>query len=116
MSKGSILQDAEKLTSGDRRRDYDAALPNHQRIAALWNAYLGIRKDPAGPLSPSDVATCMLLVKLARHAYAKKRDNLVDMAGYARCIAQIDGLDGAQGDTHEAIKGANAEANTEGSR
>jgi hypothetical protein len=89
----SILDEALRITSGARRRDYDAARPNHERIAALWNAYLGLRKNPGGDLSPSDVATCMLLLKLARHVYTPKRDNLVDIAGYARCIAQIEGLE-----------------------
>ena len=89
----NILEEAIELTGGDRRRDYDHALPNHERIATLWNAYIGIRKHSEAPLTPADVATMMLLLKVARHAHNPKRDNLVDMAGYARCLAQIEGME-----------------------
>jgi hypothetical protein len=84
----SILEEALACTSGDRRRDYDHALPNHQRIAGYWNAHLsaiGIE----GKLSPADVAMMMILLKVARQARTPKRDNLVDVAGYARCVSQI---------------------------
>lgn len=89
----SILAEALEITGGARRRDYDHARPNHERIASLWNAYLGIRKDGKAPISAGDAATMMLLLKLARHVYTPKRDNLVDVAGYARCLSQIDGFE-----------------------
>lgn len=88
----SILEEALACTSGDRRRDYDHALPNHQRIAGYWNAHLksvGIE----GVLSPADVALMMILLKVARQARTPKRDNLVDIAGYARCVAQIEEME-----------------------
>lgn len=87
----SILQEAINITSGDRRRDYDKATPNHERIAGAWNWYLGARPDAAAPISPKDVSIMMLLLKVAREAHTSKRDNFVDMAGYARCAAQIAG-------------------------
>jgi predicted nucleotidyltransferase len=89
----SILEEAQRLTSGDRQRDYDSPKPNHERIARLWNAYLAIRRDPAGPLSPSDVATMMILLKVVRNAHTPKRDSMVDIAGYARCLAKIEGFE-----------------------
>lgn len=92
-SDKGILQEALECTSGDRRRDYDHAKPNHDRIAALWNAYLGIRKDPTAPLTASDVAALMIQLKLARHAHSPKRDNYTDIAGYARCLSQIEGFE-----------------------
>jgi len=88
----SILSEALECTSGDRRRDYDHALPNHQRIAGYWNAHLksvGIE----GVLTPADVALMMILLKVARQARTPKRDNLVDIAGYARCVAQIEEME-----------------------
>lgn len=86
----NILQEAEALTDGPRQRDYDHPLPNHQRIANLWNAYAECRKDRHAPLSPEDVATMMILLKIARHVYTPKRDNLVDICGYARCLERMD--------------------------
>ena len=88
----SILEEAMECTSGDRRRDYAHPLPNHQRIAAYWNAHLhsvGIE----GVLTPADVALMMILLKVARQARTPKRDNLVDIAGYARCVAQIEQME-----------------------
>lgn len=85
----NILQEADQLTAGDRQRDYDSPLPNHKRIAALWNAYLSIRREPTGLVSPEDVAYMMILLKIARDVFTPKRDNLVDIGGYARCLEQM---------------------------
>jgi hypothetical protein len=89
----SILETALEVTSGDRRRDYDRAKPNHERIAAHWNAYIQSRKDPNAPLSALDVAHLMILLKVARAVYTPTRDSYVDIAGYARCSAQIAGFE-----------------------
>lgn len=85
----NILQEADLLTAGDRQRDYDHPLPNHQRIARLWNAYLDCRREPEGRILPEDVATMMILLKIARHVFTRKRDNLVDICGYARCLERM---------------------------
>lgn len=89
----SILAEAIRITGGDRRRDYDHALPNHERIAKLWNAYLVCRKEPTCAISAEDVVVLMILLKLARHAHTPKRDNWVDIAGYARCGSQVNGFE-----------------------
>lgn len=89
----SILEEAMSVTSGDRRRDYDAALPNHERIARLWNAYLESRAEPQSPVSALDAAHMMILLKLARACKTPTRDTYVDIAGYARCAAEISGLE-----------------------
>jgi hypothetical protein len=87
----SILAEAIRITSGDRRRDYDHPIPNHERIADLWNSYLKLRKHPDQDISPLDVATMMILLKVARAAHTPTRDTYVDIAGYARCCAIISG-------------------------
>lgn len=90
----SILDDALEATSGDRRRDYDAAALGHKRIADLWNTYLESRaKDAGEPISALDVAHMMILLKLARGCKTPTRDTYVDIAGYARCAAEIAGFE-----------------------
>ena len=84
----TILDEAARLVSGPRRKSYDHPLPNHQRIADLWNAYMAAR--PAEPLTACDVVRMMILLKLARDVFTPKRDNLVDIAGYAACLEQMD--------------------------
>lgn len=89
----SVLDIAKRITTGDRRRDYDHALPNHQRIADLWNAYLNLRKDAQADISPLDAATMMILLKVARAAHTPTKDTYTDIAGYAKCASQILGYE-----------------------
>lgn len=89
----SVLEEAIAVTSGPRRRDYDRADANHKRIARFWNAYIQSRKEPNAELSALDVAHLMILLKMARAVYTPTRDSYVDIAGYARCCAQIAGFE-----------------------
>ena len=89
----SILETAIKVTTGDRRRDYDKASSNHERIAGGWNWYLAARKEPSAPLSALDAAHMMIILKLARACYTPTKDTYVDIAGYAKCASQISGFE-----------------------
>ncbi len=93
INQESILEEAIRVTSGARRRDYDSATPNHQRIADFWNCYMKSRKEPNAEISALDVATMMILLKIARASYTPTRDTFVDIAGYARCCSQISGFE-----------------------
>lgn len=88
----SILEEALEITSGDRRRDYDHAKPNHERIALYWNAHLEAR-GIEGKLTATDVVILLILLKVARQARTPKRDNWVDIAGYARCGSQCEEME-----------------------
>jgi hypothetical protein len=87
--KESILSIAQRVTTGDRRRDYDKATPNHERIAEAWNWYIRSRKGANDELSPIDIAHMMILLKLARACFTPTKDSYVDIAGYAKCASQI---------------------------
>ena len=89
----SVLDEAAAATSGDRRRDYGTATANHERIAAGWNWYLDARPDKDAPISPLDASMMMIVLKIARSVHRPKRDNFVDIIGYARCGAQIAGFE-----------------------
>ncbi len=88
----SILDEAIIVTKGSRRRDYDSALPNHNRIARLWNAYISSRANPSGEISAIDVSHMMILLKIARACKTPTRDTYIDIAGYAQCSAEIANL------------------------
>lgn len=92
----SILETAIEVTTGDRRRDYDSATPNHERIAGAWNWYIQSRRDPEAEISAFDVATMMILLKVARMCYTPTRDSLCDIAGYSKCASQIAGFEPEQ--------------------
>lgn len=75
MSK-SIAQEANELVHGDRRKAYGHPSKNFQVTADLWSVVLGV------PVTPEQVALCMVQVKIARELHTPKRDNLVDAIGY----------------------------------
>lgn len=75
----SVLSEAQRIVDGQRQGDYGSPEDNFARIAAMWSVLLGVE------ISPRKVALCMIALKLARDTHQAKRDNLVDIAGYAQC-------------------------------
>lgn len=82
----SILQEAHKLTHGDRNSTYGHPYDDHTCTAAIATAILGDTLNR--PISAHQMALIMCAVKLSRESRAPKRDNLVDLAGYA-WVAQM---------------------------
>ena len=81
----SVLKEAEKCVTGPRRRDYGTPDENFGLIASLWSVQL------KHEVTPMQVALCLILLKVARQANSPKRDNLVDIAGYAQCASELKG-------------------------
>lgn len=82
----SVLTEAENIVNGAREGQYGRAEDSFERIARLWNAYLinkGLVAEGGLLLSGNDTANLMVLLKLAREQHSHKRDNYVDIAGYA---------------------------------
>ncbi len=90
LSEG-VLIEAQRITGGDRQRDYGHPLADFSRTAALWNALLAGRLREGKSIESADVPLFMIAVKLARQVHGYKRDNLVDIAGYARTAALVEG-------------------------
>lgn len=80
----SILQEAERLTNGDRQAQYGHCLDDYTRTSALFNALFAHKLKE--PFAPQDLMLTMVLVKLSREAHLPKRDNRTDAAGYLNCI------------------------------
>lgn len=87
-----VLDEAKKCVLQDRNSTYGKPEDNFRRIAELWTAYLGIRpKDVGAPITPTDVAKMMLLMKVARLAHnPTHKDSWVDLIGYGACGAGIE--------------------------
>lgn len=83
MTDRSILDEAEGLVTGDRQQDYGHPHDDFSRTAQIWSAILG------HPVTPKQVALCMVGVKLSREVNRPKRDNLVDAAGYLRTAQMV---------------------------
>lgn len=80
-----VLEEAADLIDGDRNKTYGSPTQNFTNIAELWNTrFAHLLKDGA-EFDAADVADAMILLKVARNIADKKRDNFVDIAGYAGC-------------------------------
>lgn len=77
----SILQEAHRLTHGDRNATYAHPYDDYTCTAALFTALLGDQLK--SPITAHQMALAMCCVKLSRESRVPKRDNLVDLAGYA---------------------------------
>lgn len=80
----SILEEAKALTNGDRRSDYGSPLEDATRIAAIWSAIID------HPIAPRLVPLMMVGLKLSRQTNRHKRDNLVDVAGWAATAQKME--------------------------
>jgi hypothetical protein len=96
LTRADILHAAEKCVCGQREQDYGTPEDNFETIAELWETYL--RRacvDEAGGvyIDANDVAMMMALLKIARIAAGGgKADSWIDLAGYAACGAECEGV------------------------
>jgi len=87
----SVLDEAKRITGGTRREDYGHPADDFRKTARMWSGILAGKLLDGAEITAMDVPLCMIAVKLARQAHRHKRDNLVDIAGYARTAAMVAG-------------------------
>lgn len=80
----AVLKEAASLVTGDRQEEYGPPEVNFQRIADIWKILLGVE------FTPSQVALAMMGLKMARAAQGYKRDTMVDLAGYASLVVELE--------------------------
>ena len=88
--KLTILDEAARITAGDRQNDYGHPADNHTATASMWSAYMSRKTGRVIEFDATDVCVLNMLQKLSRHAHSPKRDNLVDVAGYARNAEMVE--------------------------
>lgn len=79
----TILEEAQRLTHGERQASYGHPIDDFSRTAAMWQAILGC------PVTAEQVAMCMIAIKLSRLCHTMRRDSVVDVAGYANTMQMI---------------------------
>ncbi len=80
----TITEEAESIINGPRRDSYGPVEESFQRTANIWSGILNI------PVSPQQVALCMIGLKLQREANQPARDNRVDIAGYDLLLDKLE--------------------------
>lgn len=80
----SVCAEADRVTSTEREHGYGHPAEDFGKVTGMAQALWG-----RGPVSPVEHAIYMILVKLSREVHEHKRDNLVDICGYARTIERI---------------------------
>lgn len=86
--KRTILDEADRITSGARRQQYGPPERNFERIASYWNVYF-MNTGRSVLITPGDVSKMMRLMKEARLDETPDHyDSFVDIVGYALTEAE----------------------------
>jgi hypothetical protein len=84
----TILEEVARITSSDRQKVYGHPLEDWTRTAKMWSAILGVE------VTAAQCCLCMVAVKVSRLCKSPlHRDSVVDVLGYARCYAQVQGME-----------------------
>jgi len=98
----SILEEAIEITEGARQETYGHPLDNFTREAAMASAYLSDKLRPGVTIDADDIPMLDIIKKVARQAHLRRRDNLVDIAGYASCAHRVEAERAARGRKEKA--------------
>ena len=83
MNGTMLLQQAARVVA-DRRERYGDPEDLFRRIAVRWSQTLDV------PVTPAQVALCLIDLKLARLAHDPTHgDSVIDVAGYAACLEEV---------------------------
>jgi len=84
MKPDEILTEAASLISGQRAQQHGDYVKQHKRVADLWSTYLGTT------VYASDVAFCMVLLKVARNEIGDPNpDDGIDASAYTALWAAL---------------------------
>lgn len=79
----TILDTAAAIVNGDREKTYGSPSKNLSTIANLWDSWLLARGFSGPGITIDDVASMMVLLKMARLANDPTHtDSMVDACGY----------------------------------
>lgn len=104
----TVLEEAIRIVNGERAQDYGDSNAMLERIVTLWEPileeciYSGADGRHYLSINPRHVALCLIQLKVARELYSPKRDNAVDIAGYAEILSRASAKEMAECESHSA--------------
>jgi hypothetical protein len=83
MDAEQLLEHAASVVT-HRREVYGPPIDLFQQVSARWSLVLGVR------VTPAQAMLCLIDLKLARLTYDPRHlDSIIDIAGYAGCLAEV---------------------------
>ena len=89
VSVETILEEAQRLVHGNRGEFYGPPAEDFGKTAAMMSGLLLPKLKPGETVSVTEAILFMVLVKVSRESHRRKRDNAVDIAGYAALLEMI---------------------------
>lgn len=82
-----VTLEAYKIVYGRGEKEYGHPVKNFVHTARLLNAQFHDKLKQ--PLTPADVAYILIHVKMSRQNNMEKRDNMIDVCGYAETAQRV---------------------------
>jgi hypothetical protein len=82
-AKTILTEAGELVDNGDRQKDYGPPEQSFRAIADGWGIILKTK------IKAEQVALCQIWLKIVRESNKHKRDNIIDIAGYARLVERL---------------------------
>lgn len=101
----TVLEVAHSLVYGDRAATYGDPRTSGRRIAAIWSGILVDKLRPGMVITREEAMLMLLGMKISREVGKPKKDNRVDLAGYAEVLDKMYRLDEEEGVLHP-LKGS----------
>ena len=86
------ISEALSIVGGDRQSLYGNQKTNFRKYAKITNSLLDkteIESLRSGKITDTIVCKVLMSIKLGRHAYKPKKDNMVDLIGYASILHEL---------------------------
>ena len=87
----ALAEEAFELVNGGRQDSYGKPERSFEALAHVWTGLLFNKLAPGQRIEATDVTLLMIGLKATRETNQRKRDNIVDLHGYAFLHSELAG-------------------------